>query len=129
MLRQFGEEDYHPGQKDYFLLDENLGLWQHKIETNNLEMVRLIVIESLRRLLQGYPNWEIAIALASPDMENVWPAMGLVIRDDEIIHGLQGNIFQRSFRRSRTREAGRRDRASAISSIRSRGRSSCRTML
>jgi hypothetical protein len=97
VLRQFGEEDYHPGQKDYFLLDENLGLWQHKIETNNLEMVRLIVIESLRRLLQGYPNWEIAIALASPDMENVWPAMGLVIRDDEIIDGLQRQYFPKEF--------------------------------
>jgi hypothetical protein len=39
-LKQFGEEDDGTKRKDYFLLDENLGLWQHRIETSNLEMVR-----------------------------------------------------------------------------------------
>jgi hypothetical protein len=97
VLQRMGEEDDYPGRKDYWLVNENLGLWQHKIETNNLEMVRPIVIESLRKLLTGYSNWEIAIAVVPPGTDKVWPAMGLVIRDDEIIDGLQRQYFPKEF--------------------------------
>jgi hypothetical protein len=97
VLQQFGEEDDHPGRKDYWLVNENLGLWQHRIETSNLEMVRPVVIKSLRKLLITYPNWEITVAVTSPGTENVWPAMGLVIRDDEIIDGLQRQYFPKEF--------------------------------
>jgi hypothetical protein len=97
VLQQFGEEDDHPGRKDYWLVNENLGLWQHRIETSNLEMVRPVVIKSLRKLLIAYPNWEITIAVTSPGAENVWPAMGLVIRDDEIIDGLQRQYLPKEF--------------------------------
>jgi hypothetical protein len=97
VLQQFGEEDDHPGRKDYWLVNENLGLWQHRIETSNLEMVRPVVIKSLRKLLIAYPNWEITVAVTSPGTENVWPAMGLVIRDDEIIDGLQRQYFPKEF--------------------------------
>jgi hypothetical protein len=97
VLQQFGEEDDHPGRKDYWLVNENLGLWQHRIETSNLKMVRPVVIKSLRKLLIAYPNWEITVAVTSPGTENVWPAMGLVIRDDEIIDGLQRQYFPKEF--------------------------------
>jgi hypothetical protein len=97
VLRQFGEEDDYPERKDYWFVNENWGLWQHKIETSNLEMVRPVVVKSLQKLLQGYPNWDIAIAVASPEKENAWPAMGLTIRDDEIIDGLQRQYFPKEF--------------------------------
>jgi hypothetical protein len=60
-------------------------------------MVRPVVVKSLQKLLQGYPNWDIAIAVASPEKENAWPAMGLTIRDDEIIDGLQRQYFPKEF--------------------------------
>jgi hypothetical protein len=97
MLRQFGEEDDGTEHKDYFFLDDNLGLWQHKIETSNLEMVKPVVVKLLQTLLQGYPNWDIAIAVGSPEKENAWPAMGLTIRDDEIVDGLQRQYFPKEF--------------------------------
>jgi hypothetical protein len=97
MLRQFGEEDDGTEHKDYFLLDDNLGLWQHKIETSNLEMVKPVVVKLLQTLLQGYPNWDIAIAVGSPEKENAWSAMGLTIRDDEIVDGLQRQYFPKEF--------------------------------
>lgn len=97
MLKQFGEEDDGTDHKDYFLLDENLGLWLHKIETSNLEMVRPVVVKSLQKLLQGYPNWEISIAVTSLKTESPWPTMGLVIRDDEIVDGLQRQYFPKEF--------------------------------
>jgi hypothetical protein len=95
ILQQFGEEDEYLEEKDYHLVYDNLGLWQHKIETSNLEMVRPVVIESLRKLLVGYPNWEIVIAVSNS--EKAWPPMGLVIHDDEIIDGLQRQYFPREF--------------------------------
>ena len=99
VLRRFGEEDDYPGRrKDYWLLDENWGLWQHRIETSNLEMVRPVVVKLLQKLLRGYPNWEISIAVASPGAENAWPAMGLVVSEDEIIDGLQRQYLPEEFR-------------------------------
>jgi len=54
------------------------------------------VIKSLQTLLSTYPNWEIVIAVGSPEKKN-WPPMGLVIRDDEIIDGLQRQYFSNEF--------------------------------
>jgi hypothetical protein len=97
VFRQFGEEDVGGGWKDFLLVDDNLGLRQHKVETSNLEIVRPIVIKLLQKLLIGYPNWEIVIAVGNPGKEKVWPAMGLVIRDNEIIDGLQREYFPKEF--------------------------------
>jgi hypothetical protein len=97
ILQRFGEEDDGGDWKDYLLVDDNLGLRQHKIETSNLEMVRPVVVKLLRQLLIGYPNWEIVIAVANRGKEKIWPAMGLVIRDDEIIDGLQRQYFPQEF--------------------------------
>lgn|SRR5262245_10306595 len=80
VLQQFGEEDQAGQRKDYLLVDDNLGLWQHRIETNNLEMVRPVVVKRLQNLLIGYPNWEIVVALGDFG--------GLVISEDEIIDDL-----------------------------------------
>ena len=96
-LQRFGEEDDGGERRDYLLVDDNLGLRQHKIETSNLEMVRPVVVKLLRQLLIGYPNWEIVIAVGNPGKEKIWPAMGLVIRDDEIIDGLQRQYFPQEF--------------------------------
>lgn len=81
ILRQFGEEDDGGEQKDYLLVEDNLGLWQHRVETSNLEMVRPVVVKLLQKSLIGYPNWEIVIAAGSFG--------GLVICDDEIVDGLR----------------------------------------
>jgi hypothetical protein len=48
LLQQFGEEDDGGERKDYLLLDENLGLWHHRIETSNLEIVRPVVSSHCR---------------------------------------------------------------------------------
>jgi hypothetical protein len=98
VLRRFGEEDDYPGRKDYWLVNENWGLWQHRIETSNLEMVRPVVVKSLQKLLQGYSNWEISIAVTSPEADDAWPTMGLVISEDEIVDGLQRQYFPEQFR-------------------------------
>jgi hypothetical protein len=71
------------------LVEDNLGLWQHRIETSHPEMVRPAVVKLLQRSLIGYPNWEIVIAASSLG--------GLVIRDDEIIDGLRREKLPKEF--------------------------------
>ena len=74
LLQQYGKEDDGTDEKDYLLVDDNLGLWQHRIETSNLEIVKPVVVKSLQKLLNGYPNWEIAITIGSPVKEKSWPS-------------------------------------------------------
>jgi hypothetical protein len=97
LLQQFGEEDDGGKRKDYLLVDDNLGLWQHKVETSDLRMVKPAVVKSLQKLLLGYQNWEIVIGVGNPESGGKWPKMGLVIRDDEIIDGLQRQYFPNEF--------------------------------
>ena len=89
ILQQFGEEDDGGDRKDYLLVDDNLGLWQHRAETSNPEMLRPLVIKLLQKALTGYPNWEIVIA------GGIFG--GVVIRDDEIIDGLRRENLPKEF--------------------------------
>jgi hypothetical protein len=104
LLRPLGEEDgtewkdnsYVYVQKDYLLVSDDWGDYQHKLETGNLEFIMPAVINSLRKLLIGYPNWEIVLTLTRSEKESR-PAMGLVIRDDEIIDGLRREYLPAAF--------------------------------
>jgi hypothetical protein len=93
LLSQFGEEDDGGKWKDFMLLTENLGLWQHRIETSDLKMIKPAIVKSLQKLLIGYPDWEIAIAVAALNADNPWPSMVIVITEDEIMDGLQRQYF------------------------------------
>ena len=89
VLREFGREDYHAFDGDYLLVDENLGLHQHRIETEKPELVQPVVVKTLHQTLIGYPNWEIVIALAGHGI--------VIIRDDEIIDGLRRESLPTEF--------------------------------
>ena len=86
MLRPLGEEDdtelrgesYVYVHKDYLLVDDNWGGYQHKIETTNVEFIRSDLIKSLQKLLVAYPNWEITVTLKRSEEENrpaLWPGI------------------------------------------------------
>jgi hypothetical protein len=98
VLRQVGEEwDSRQNKGDYLLVDDNMGWYQHKIELQNLNLLKPAVINSLQRLLNAYPDWEIVIAVDVPGKENEWPSMGLVVRDQEIVDGLKREYFPSEF--------------------------------
>jgi hypothetical protein len=88
VVRKFGSES-HVRNGDYMLLDENWGLHQHKIEIQNLNMLKSDVIQSLRGLLADFPNWEILVSVDIPGTEMTWPRMGLIIRSDQVVDGLE----------------------------------------
>ncbi len=90
VLLQYGEEDDGGEQKDFLLVNDNLGLYRHRIETNKLELLRPVVVKSLQKLLIGYSNWEIVVAFGRS-------FGGLVIRDDEIMDGLRRENLPKEF--------------------------------
>jgi hypothetical protein len=98
VLQQYGAEwDSCQRKGDYLLVDDNMGWYQHKIELQNLSLFRPAVVKALQRLLAGFPDWEVVVAMDIPDKKNDWPAMGVIIRDNEIIDGLQRQYFPREF--------------------------------
>jgi len=90
VLQRYGEEDDAGEEKDYLLVDDNLGWYRHRIETGKLELLRPVVVKSLQKLLIGYPNWEIVVAFGRS-------FGGLVIRDDEIMDGLRRENLPKQF--------------------------------
>ena len=51
VLQQYGEADDGTEEKDYLLMDDNLGWYKHTIETNKLGLMQPVVVKSLRKLL------------------------------------------------------------------------------
>ena len=60
-------------------------------------MLRPEIIEGLRKLLSDLPHWEIVVAVDLGGDGKHWPHMGLTIRANEIIDGLQRAYFPREF--------------------------------
>jgi hypothetical protein len=98
VLQQVGEEwNSRQCEGDYLLIDDNMGWYQHKIELQNLNLLKPAVIKSLQRLLTACPDWEVVIAVDVPGKEDEWPSMGLVVRDQEIVDGLKREYFPSEF--------------------------------
>lgn len=96
-LSRFGKKDGF-GRGDYWLVDEDLGSYRLKLEVQDLNLLQPLIIKSLQALLDGYPDWEIMFRVDVIGKENEWPAMGLIIHDDEIIDDLQREFLPTEFR-------------------------------
>jgi hypothetical protein len=90
VLQQYGQENDGTEEKDYLLVDDNLGWYKHRIEANKLELAQPVVVKSLQKLLIEYPNWEIIVALGRS-------FGGLVVRNDEIMDGLRRENLPKEF--------------------------------
>lgn len=96
-LDRFGRKDAF-GEGDYWLVHDNWGRRSHQIEFQNLEMFKPHIIKALQDLLAPYPDWYIAIGVAVPGKEDIWPGMGLIIYSDEIVDQLQRDFLPPEFR-------------------------------
>ncbi len=95
VLVRYGKVDAF-GKGDYWLVDENLGLWRQMIELNNLTLLDPAIIKQLQDLLADYPDWEIAVRVVIAGHEDI--GMGLIISNDEIIDDLQRDYLPAEFR-------------------------------
>lgn len=80
------------------MLDDNWGRFKHRVEVQTLDLLKPAVIKSLQKLLAGYPDWEIVVAVDIPEKKDVWPGMGLVIAENEIVDELEREYLPREFK-------------------------------
>ena len=97
-LRRLSETNAF-GIEDYWILDDNWGHHRQEIEIRNLNLLRPSVIGSLQALLSDYPDWEIAIGVDVTDRYKGWPEMGVIVRSDEIVDGLQRQYLPQQFQK------------------------------
>jgi hypothetical protein len=107
ILRQFGKSDYLC-HADYWLLDDNWGLKQHKLYITDLNMLAPKIVKRLQAALAEFPDWEIVAAIALDGPGKSWPDMGLTIRAHEIVDDLQRRFFPKELQEI-TYERSRRD--------------------
>lgn len=102
LLRKWGVED-HRGHGDYLVVDDNYGWERNTIEIHRLKMLKVEIIQALqallreKKLLHGIPQWDIVILVDIPGKEGQWPPMGVTIRANEIIDGLQRQYLPPEF--------------------------------
>lgn len=96
-LAPLGKDDALAGG-DYWLLEDNLGWFRHQLEFQNLDLFRPAVVKSLQALLADFPDWEITIRVASPEVDKNAPGMGLVVSCDKIDDELQRQYLPAEFR-------------------------------
>lgn len=96
VLEKFGEED-SIRQGDYWVHDNYWGRPQVKIYIHKLALLKPPIIELLQASLAEFPGWEIVVAVSVRGVGEVWPDMGLTIRQHEIVDGLQRQYFPKEF--------------------------------
>ncbi len=99
LLKGFGRPDYVPGEPpgDYSVHGDYNGYPQVVVFVTDLKMLRPPVVEELQRLIKSYPGWQISMTVGLRAHYHEWPHMGLYIRPDEIIDGLQRQYFPKEY--------------------------------
>lgn len=93
-LAPYGVESATTDSGDYWIVDRPYGYDQHNVNISNLRMLDPEIVYSLQGVLKEFPGWEIFITVYVPSSErDRWPDMGLIIREHEIIDGLQRQYF------------------------------------
>jgi hypothetical protein len=97
-LDHFGRKDAF-GDGDYWLVDDNWGWRQQKLEIQNLALFEPRIIKMLQALLADFPKWRIAMQVAVVGREKTWPGMGIFIYNDQIADELQRDYLPVEFRK------------------------------
>lgn len=97
VLDAFGKKDYR-GRADYWIVDDDWGLNFIRVEAQNLQMFRPVVIENLKQVLVDFPGWHIAVRVDVRGKEDAWPLMGLLIFPDHVIDHLKREYLPEEFR-------------------------------
>jgi len=95
LLKHFGKVHYLPAQPhgDYSVHGDYAGYPEVVVFVGNLEMLRPPVITALQGLIKDFPGWQITVTVAVRGHYDDWPNMGLYVRPNEIIDGLQRQYF------------------------------------
>src|SRR5436309_1396673 len=79
-LDAFGTKDFR-GRADYWIVDDDWGPDLLQVEVKNPRLLQRDAIAALKRVLDDYPGWQIAVQVFARQNEPPLPPMGLVIYD------------------------------------------------
>jgi hypothetical protein len=98
LLERFGSPNYLPGQRrgDFTVHGDYSGHPLAVVFVSNLKMLNPVIVGELQHLIKEYPGWQVSMTVALRDHQD-WPRMGLYIRPNEIIDGLQRQYFPKEF--------------------------------
>jgi hypothetical protein len=96
VLQPYGEDNIDGG--DYYVVDEILESYVHRVEMHQLHMLRPEIIKAVQTVLVGYPDWEIEISVSIPEEDVVIdPGEGLTLHDDEVIDALDRKLLPEEY--------------------------------
>ncbi len=98
VLDAFGKKDCG-GRADYWIVDDDWGLDFIRVEAQNLQLLRRVVVGKLKQLLGDFPGWHIAVRVDVPGKEKTWPLMGILIFRGRVIDHLKREVLPAEFRR------------------------------
>jgi hypothetical protein len=104
-LAKFGRADSLFLDGDFSLVSDYWGYPQVKVNVLDLRLLYPDVIASLQKTLVSFREWEIVVAVALREHHD-WPDMGLYIRKNEIVDGLNREYLPASFRNIRYGSGG-----------------------
>jgi hypothetical protein len=95
LLERFGRPDFLPGRRegDFSVHGDYSEYPQVVVFIHNLELLRQEVVTALQQLLKEFPGWQVDLMVGLWDHLQDWPNMGISIRADEIVDGLQRVYF------------------------------------
>ena len=94
VLDKYGTSyDFRAREGDYWIIDEPYGFDQHNVYFHKFKMFESRTVKELQALLGQFSGWEIFVTVCIDPEGESWPDMGLIIREHEIIDGLQRQYF------------------------------------
>lgn len=99
VLDAFGTKDFR-GRADYWIVDHDWGLDFIRVEAQNLQMLRPVVVDRLKQILVDFPGWHIAVRVDVPATEEAWPLMGILIFRGRVIDHLKRDYLPAEFRQT-----------------------------
>lgn len=86
------------GQGDYWIVDDDWGLDFIRVEVQNLQLLRPVVVGRLKQIVREFPGWHIAVRVDVPGKEKSWPLMGVLIFRGRVVDYLQRDLLPKECR-------------------------------
>lgn len=102
-MSKHGREDYSGpdgGPGDYAVNDNFLRHGQIGVSLGKVRLFEPHVIRGLQAVLADFPGWDIVVSHSPTERDEGydWPAMGVVVRANEVIDDLQRQYFPPQYR-------------------------------
>lgn len=82
---------------DFWIVDDDYGNREQIIHLDNLNLLAEQFISDVQEILASYPEWIIRIGIISPDLNNPWPSMAIIVKRGVIIDQLRREYLPQRF--------------------------------